>query len=134
MVKKTPAKAAAPKTKKPRVKKAPPRKGPLARVKELYGGKDKLVDQIAGSLTSDDSDEDSVKDRLLKASNQQLLRLAGVVEAVKKAYGSRDQLIAALAKAVNKAKDNDYVAKLGRFSLPRLYDLARSVERRARKS
>ena len=57
-----------------------------------------------------------------------------VTEAVKKAYGSRDKLIDALAKALGKAKDKDYLAKLGGFPLPRLLDLAKSAERRAKKA
>ncbi|MBP8812040.1 MAG: hypothetical protein KBG48_25970 [Kofleriaceae bacterium] len=115
--------------------KAPkPATGPLAKVKALYGGKDKLVDKLAGALVHDGADEGSIKDRLAKASNAQLLRLANVSEAVKKAYGSRDKLIDALAKALGKAKDKDYLAKLGGFPLPRLLDLAKSAERRAKKA
>jgi hypothetical protein len=106
--------------------------GPRARVIALHGGKDKLVDKVAAGLVTDGEDEGALKDRLRKASNQQLLRLAGVVEAVTKAYGSRDELVAALVKALGKAKDKEYVAKLGTFSLPRLYDLARASERRAK--
>lgn len=129
----------------PKAKKAAPAKkvkaeakpkvdrGPLARMKALYGTKDKLVDKIAGSIATTGEDEGALKDRLLKASNQQLLKLAAVADAVKKAYGSRDKLVDSLVKAGNRIKDKDYVAKLGALSLPRLYDLARSAERRARK-
>ncbi|HVK72354.1 MAG TPA: hypothetical protein VM734_03510 [Kofleriaceae bacterium] len=121
---KAPAKKAAPKK--------PAAQGPLTRMKAKYGSKDKLVDAIAGSLATDADDTGTLKDRLLKASNQQLLRLANVVESVKKTYGSRDKLIDSLAKALNKAKDKDYLAKLGSFSLPQLYDLARAAERRVK--
>ena len=113
------------------MKAKPAATGPLAKMKAL-GGKDKLVDQIAGSLAHDGADEGSIKDRLTKASNAQLLRLASVTEAVKKAYGSRDKLVDALIKALGRAKDKDYVAKLGTFSLPKLYDLAKSTERKAK--
>ncbi|MBK7070727.1 MAG: hypothetical protein IPH44_00365 [Myxococcales bacterium] len=130
---KTPAKSAKPATpaKGKAVKAKPAATGPLAKMKAL-GGKDKLVDQIAGSLAHDGADEGSIKDRLTKASNAQLLRLASVTEAVKKAYGSRDKLVDALIKALGRAKDKDYVAKLGTFSLPKLYDLAKSTERKAK--
>jgi hypothetical protein len=106
--------------------------GPFARMKALYGTKDKLVEKIAGSLATDGEDEGALKDRLLKASNAQLLKLAAVAEQVKKTYGSRDKLVDALVKALNRAKDQPFVAKLGTFSLPRLYDLARAAERRAK--
>jgi hypothetical protein len=128
------AKKAAPVAKKAKAEAKPKvDRGPLARMKALYGTKDKLVDKIAGSIATTGEDEGALKDRLLKASNQQLLKLAAVADAVKKAYGSRDKLVDSLVKAGNRIKDKDYVAKLGALSLPRLYDLARSAERRARK-
>jgi hypothetical protein len=145
MAKKTDAKTKAkaePKAKKaaaaPKAAKKPaepkPARGPLARMKALYGTKDKLVDKIAGAIVSDGEDEGAIKGRLLKASNQQLLKLAAVADAVKKTYGGRDKLVESVVKALNRAKDKDYVAKLASFSLPRLYDLARSAERRARQA
>ncbi len=106
--------------------------GPFARLKAKYGTKDKLVDAIASNVAAAGDDAGALKDRLLKASNQQLLRMATVVETVKKAYGSRDKLIDALAKALNKAKDKDYLAQLGSMSLPHLYELARAAERKAK--
>lgn len=130
----TAAKKAAPKAaaEKSEPKAKPAAGGPLARMKALYGTKDKLVDKIAGSLATDGEDEGALKDRLLKASNAQLLKLANVAEQVKKQYGSRDKLVDAVTKALHRAKDQPYVAKLASFSLPRLYDLARSAERRAK--
>jgi hypothetical protein len=129
---KTPAKSAKPATpaKGKAVKAKPAATGPLAKMKAL-GGKDKLVDQIAGSLAHARR-RGLDQDRLTKASNAQLLRLASVTEAVKKAYGSRDKLVDELIKALGRAKDKDYVAKLGTFSLPKLYDLAKSTERKAK--
>jgi hypothetical protein len=128
----TAKKAAAPKAEKTEPKAKPAAGGPFARMKALYGSKDKLVEKLAGSLATDGEDEGALKDRLLKASNAQLLKLANVAEAVKKQYGSRDKLVDTLTKALNRAKDQPFVAKLGTFSLPRLYDLARSAERRAK--
>lgn len=128
------AKKAEPKAKKAEAKPAvpAPARGPLARMKALYGSKDKLIEKLAGSIATEGEDEGALKDRLLKASNQQLLKLAAVADAVKKTYGSRDQLVGKVVQALNRAKDKEYVAKLSSFSLPRLYDLARSAERRAR--
>lgn len=132
---KTPAAPAKSATKDKAAKVAPakkPGRGPLSRVVALHGSKEKLVDKLVPGLATDGEDEGALKERLGKASNQQLLRLAGVVEAVTKAYGSRDKLVAGLVKALGKAKDKDYLARLGTFSLPRLYDLARSNERRSK--
>ena len=106
--------------------------GPLARLKAAYGSKESLVGKIVEPLAGKDEDTDALKARLLVASNQQLLRLAKVVETVTQKYGSRDKLVAALGKAMNRAKDADYLAKLSTFSLPRLFDLAKSHERRSK--
>jgi hypothetical protein len=125
-----PAKAAPKAAKTAKEPAAKVARGPLARVAALHGSKDKLIEKLAPGLAGEGTDEDTVKARLKKASNQQLLRLAGVVEAVTKAYGSRDKLVAALVKALGKAKDKDFVTRLGGFSLPKLYELARASERR----
>lgn len=106
--------------------------GPLARLKAAYGSKESLVGKIVEPLAGAEEDTDALKERLLHASNAQLLRLAKVVETVTKKYGGRQQLVAAVGKLAGKAKDNDYLAKLASMSLPKLYDLAVSAERRAR--
>ncbi len=108
--------------------------GPLARLKAAYGSKESLVGKLVEPLAGKDEDTDALKDRLLKASNQQLLRLAKVVETVTKKYGSREKLVAAVSKAYGKAKDADYLAKLHSFSLPRLFELVSSAERRAKRA
>ena len=106
--------------------KAPPR---FAAVEsnEDESKKDALVKKISEPLAVDDQDPDVLGERLRKASNQQLLRLAKVVETVQQKYGGRTQLIQALGTKFGKAKDKDYLAKLGSFSLPRLLDLVRSA-------
>ena len=106
--------------------------GPLAKLKAAYGSKESLVGKIAEPLAGKDEDTDTVKERLLHASNKQLLRLASVVETVTKKYGSREKLIAAVGVAMKKAKDNDFIAKLESMSLPQLFDIAKSHERRAK--
>jgi hypothetical protein len=126
---------AAPKGKAAKVAKAAAAKvtgGPLAKLKAAYGSKESLIGKIVEPLAGKDEDTDALRDRLLHASNRQLLRLAKVVETVTKKYGSREKLVAAISAAMNKAKDADYLAKLESFSLPRLFDLARSTERRAK--
>ena len=125
--KKAPAAKKAPRAAAP----AAPR-GPLAVMKAKFGTKDDLVRKVSDALAVGDQDPDALGARLKKASNKQLMRLAAVVETVNQKYGSREKLIATLSNTVGKAKDKDYLAKLGSFSLPRLLDLARSAERRAR--
>lgn len=105
---------------------------PKGRVAELHGGKEALAKALAASLATETEDSDTVAGKLKTASNHQLLRLQRVVQAVKDKWGSRDKLIEAISTADQKSKDKDYLAKLGTYPLPRLYDLAQSAQRRAR--
>jgi hypothetical protein len=105
---------------------------PLGRVKDRHGSKEALVKTLVEPLAAADEDTDVVRGRLLKASNQQLLRLQRVVAQVQEKWGSRDKLIDAIGKSMNKAKDADYLAKLATLSLPRLLDLATANARRAK--
>jgi hypothetical protein len=130
------AKPAAKKPPKEKREKAAPVKAsarhPLGRVKERHGSKEDLVKTLVDPLAAGDEDTGALKERLLRASNQQLLRLASVVATVQERYGDRDKLIASIGKAQNKAKDQDYLAKLQTLSLPRLLDLATATTRAAK--
>ncbi|HWO22397.1 MAG TPA: hypothetical protein VNO30_26745 [Kofleriaceae bacterium] len=128
------AKAAAPKP-APKVKAPPVVTGPRhprGRLTAAHGSKEALAKQIAASIVGPDDDADAIAARLRTASNRQLLRLAAASETVKKKWGSREKLIAAIGAAQKKGKDQDFLTKLETYSLPQLVDLARSAERRAR--
>jgi len=109
-----------------------PSASPLARVKEEFGGKDKLVDKLVGLVDAGDESKDDLRKRLLGAANSKLLRLHVVATKVK-AQGGHDQLAAAAAAGVGHGKDKDYVSKLESFSNGRLVDLLEAAERRARR-
>ena len=108
-------------------------KGPLALVKDRFGSKEALIAAVKKLSTEDlwidrvDSDKglDSVP-------NRKLLRLHDVLAGVKKDFGSRDKLIAAIAAGLGHAKDADYTARLVRYPTPRLLGIWRSVQRRQR--
>jgi hypothetical protein len=103
---------------------------PLARVKEKFGGKDKLVDSIVGLLGSTgDEPKDELRKRLLGAANSKLIRLHDVATSLKK-YGGHDKLADAAAAGVGRAKDKDYVAKLATYPAGRLLDMVRVAEAR----
>lgn len=104
-------------------------KSPLARVKETFGGKDKLVDKIVALLGSGDEPKDDMRRRLLGAANSKLVRLHGVATQVKE-LGGHDKLADAAAQELGRGKDNDYVAKLGSFSSGKLVDILQSARRR----
>jgi hypothetical protein len=105
------------------------KKSPLARVKEEFGGKDKLVDKIVGVLDSGDEGKDELRKRLLGVDNTKLIRLHGVATRTKQA-GGHDKLAAATAEKLGRAKDKDYVAKLESFSNGKLIDIMSAAERR----
>ncbi|MCW5805958.1 MAG: hypothetical protein KIT31_26570 [Deltaproteobacteria bacterium] len=104
---------------------------PKAKVVAKHGDKAALAKSIAGALAIGDESADVVETRLKTASNAQLLRLAAVAETVKQKWGSREKLIAAIGAAAKKSKDQDYLTRLGSYSLPQLVDIAKSAERRA---
>ena len=105
---------------------------PLARVKEEFGGKDKLVDKLVGLVDTGGESKDELRLRLLGVANSKLLRLHGVATKVKQ-QGGHDKLAAAAAAGVGHAKDKDYVAKLETFSNGRLVDMLEVAERRAKR-
>ena len=127
-VAKAPAKA--PKAEKKTVSTAA--RHPRARVVAKHGDKATLAKSLAASVARTGEDTEQLATKLATASNAQLLRLQAVAATVKDKYGSRDKLIAAIGTANNKSKDKDFLAKLEKFSLPQLLDLAKSSERRAR--
>ena len=120
---------AAPKEKAEKGASAP--RHPKGRV-DAAGGKADLAKSLATALAFGDDSADKVEGRLKTASNQQLVRLQKVVTAVKAKWGDRSKLIAAIGTATKKSTDKDFLAKLGTYSLPQLFDIATSHERRAR--
>src|SRR3569832_833826 len=85
---------------------------PLARVKQEFGGKDKLVDKIVGLIDAGDESKDDLRKRLLGAAN-------------------RDLIAAAAAQELGKGKDKDYVTKLSTFSSGKLVDMLNSAKKRS---
>jgi hypothetical protein len=131
---KKPAKKAAPKAAKAKAPKGEPvaakPRHPKARVVAAHHTKAELAKSLAPSLARKDEDEGHITERLTTASNQQLLRLHGVVETVKEKYGDRAKLIAKLGELEKKSKDKDYLASLETMGLPQLLDLVTAHERR----
>lgn len=107
------------------------KKSPLARVKDEFGGKDKLVDKIVGVLDAGDEGKDDLRKRLLGVANGKLIRLYGVATRTKTA-GGHDKLVASTAERLNRGKDKDYVAKLDSFSDGKLLDMLSVAERKAK--
>jgi len=109
---------------------------PLAQLKAEFGdkgGKQKLVDAVLGLIDHGDEEKDSVRARLLKASNKKLLRLRATSAAIKEKYGSVERLVTTIAEKLGHAKDEGFIARLGAYTPGRLLDLARSLAGEARR-
>jgi hypothetical protein len=112
------------------------KKSPLARQKDEHESKEKLVDRVIsllGSISPSDEDKDSLKTRLLAASNKKLLRLHDVSNEIKSKYGSVEKLAEAVGSALGRAKDAPYITKLKSYTPARLFDLLKNAEKRAKK-
>jgi hypothetical protein len=109
-------------------------KSPLSIVKERFGddpkkAKEKLVAAVKKAAAKDLwLDRLNEEKGLEHVSNKKLLHLEQVLEAVGKEVGSRDKLIAAIAKAKGRDKDDAYKARLGEESTPALWDRYQAVQ------
>ncbi len=111
-------------------------KSPLARQKDEHESKEKLVDRVIsvlGSIAKSDEEQDTLKARLLAASNKKLLRLHDVGAEIKSKYGSIEKLAEQLGTTLGRAKDAPFITKLKTFAPARLLDLAKTAEKRAKK-
>ena len=112
------------------------KKSPLARQKDEHESKEKLVDRVLsllGSIAKSDEDKDTLKARLLAASNKKLLRLHDVSNEIKSKYGSVEKLAEAVGEALGRAKDAPFLTKLKSYTPARLLDLLKSAEKRGKK-
>jgi hypothetical protein len=106
-------------------------KSPLAIVKEKFQDKKSLVKELE-KFTGDDlwvSRENKDKG-LAHVSNAKLLRLHGIFSEVKDKFGSRAKLIDAIVELLKRGKDEGFKARLGKFPVPRLYDMYKSTQKR----
>lgn len=102
---------------------------PLQIVKDKFGGRQKLVEQLSSLVDKQHGDDDAAtKSRLMGLSNAKLLRLYKVEQAVRERYGDRAKLVSAIVDARKKAGmtvDDGVKTKLAGFTKARLLDLAK---------
>jgi hypothetical protein len=112
-------------------------KAPLAIVKERFGDKGKLVEAVK-LLASEEvwlprTNSDQGGSRGLdNVSNAKLLRLHGTLSVVKEKFGSRLKLVDAILALENRSKDTGLRGRLEAYPAPRLYDLWKSLDKRAK--
>ena len=107
-------------------------KSPAAIVKHQFGDKAKLVAALS-PLTSDDLWVNRVNETkgLERVSNAKLLRLFGVLSAVKEKFGTRAKLVDAICEIEKRTKDEGFKKRLLGYPVPRLYDTYRTAAKRA---
>ena len=107
---------------------------PLSIVKARFGDDPKKAKEQLVAAVKKVAGKDLWLDRLNEekglqhVSNRKLLHLEEVLEAVRKAFGSRDKLIGEIAKLQGRAKDGDYMTRLGEESTPSLWDRYQAVQ------
>lgn len=115
------------------------KKSPLAQAKEKFSvetakeAKQKLVAALEAFTKSDDlwvSTESRGKG-LAHVSNAKLLRLLTTFTTVKEKFGTRAKLIDQIAEIEKRSKDDGYKARLGKYPVPRLFDLYKASAKRA---
>lgn len=103
-------------------------KTPLAQVKEKHDDKAKLVAAIE-KLAGDDLwiDRTNKNKGLGRVANSKLIRLHATFSAVKEKFGTRDKLIDAILEIEKRTKDEGERTRLGKYPVPRLWDMYRSM-------
>jgi hypothetical protein len=110
---------------------------PLSHTKKEFGSKKDLIEAVKKLMTDDlwlprlSADRGGSKG-IEHVSNKKLLRLVEVLGAVKKEFGTRAKLIAAVLELDKRGKDEGYKKRLEAYPVPRLYDLYKSRQRRAK--
>jgi hypothetical protein len=108
------------------------KKSPLQLVKDRFGSKDKLVEELLGVLKKPAEMTKEQFKKVLKAqSNRKLVGLLEREKAIQARFGSREKMLDALVQArMGKARKEDkgYRAHLEKLTNGRLYDLARRLK------
>lgn len=106
-------------------------KNPIARVKEQFGDKAKLVEAVQ-KLGGDDLWVARTNENkgLAHVSNAKLLRLHRILSEVKEKFGTRAKLVDAILELEKRTKDAGYKERLSAWPVPRLYDTYRSTSKR----
>lgn len=101
---------------------------PLHTVKEKFGSKAQLVEQLVGVVQRQgDESEADLTERLLRVSNRKLVILHERENALKSGFGTREKLVSALVEKKLGRADADLDTKMSQYSTGRLLSLSRSL-------
>jgi hypothetical protein len=103
------------------------KKNPLQQVKDLFGSKDKLVEELVAMIKKpSQGTKEEFKQKLGAQSNKKLLTLHQREKALTDRFGSREKLIDAILKArmgKKNLEDKDYRKRLDRLSTGQLLNI-----------
>jgi hypothetical protein len=110
-------------------------KSPYQIVKERFSDKESLAKAVR-ALADADLWIDRLNDRkgLEMVSNRKLLHLHDLLVQVKERFGTRAKLIDALLEQEKRSKDQGYRARLEKYGTPRLWEMLRVGEKRAKQA
>jgi hypothetical protein len=108
-------------------------KSPFSVVKDTFGDKAKLVAAVE-KFTGEDLwiGRTNTDKGLAHVSNAKLLRLHATFSAVKEKFGTRAKLIDAICELEKRTKDAGFKARVSAYPVPRLWDMFRVLEKRAK--
>ena len=106
------------------------KQSPFQIVKDEHGSKAELAKKVYDLLDHpEDTDEaHELEARVQTMSNRKLLRMWNAYQVLDSNFGSKEELIDAVTKARFPGGNEDYAAKLGTFTVPRLLDVARQFK------
>lgn len=104
-----------------------PKLTPLQEVKQRFGSKEELANQVLGLVDRDDDvDQEEFERRIHTASNRQLLRMHRVAEIISRRFGSKKALVDAIVGRKFPRGNAGYHAKLSQQRPTQLLDLFQS--------
>jgi len=107
------------------------KKTPLQMVRDRYGSKEKLVDELMGLIKRPaDLPKDKLKQKLLAQSNKKLMALHDREQLVKDKFGNRDKLIDAIvgSQGGKKSEDKSLRKRLTSRTTGQLIGLAKRLQ------
>ena len=103
---------------------------PLKTVKEKFGSKEKLVEKVVELIAQTKEESEDLKERLATAANAKLLKLYETGTELKEKFGSKEKLVENILSIQNRIKDNPYKEKLMTYSIPKLMDMVKGLNKK----
>ena len=108
------------------------KKTPLQEVKEKFGSKENLIQELKKIFDKGDLFEDrlNLDKGLSRVANAKLLKLHKVAQEVKDRFTTRANLVDDLLKSMGRIKDEGLRSRFEKWGLPRLWDFYQATAKR----